>query len=1538
MRCRYCDLSIPWKSGQSAPTDHAQSSRSLSNLRIAEPGLTEHRNFDSSCRRLPLRDHAVICAGHWRWTAERSGTAEQRQGDSQSKKLFVQLYIYWLYTVNCCLMPRSSTPQPATIKGRRPPFPFPPSQATKGTKNSFPGLTTQPAQSPAEQRESFKPGKSPSFLPKSSEASSSEGDNDFAAGEWLSQRTRDGKAARKLRELPHSTRRKLPGKQGKQASTLVQASPPPTAEQTAASEGSSAQPVEVLDSSSGSDRAPPSPSKLTRRTSRAVRAASPLELNSTKAQQATPSENSANSPPTLPDFIETNPALKRTVGFIACHSNPSDDSKVRDPHSSSSSSDSSSDSEISSSSSGQENKVQGCAPPPGFGEGSSDDSDSSVAGSSNKKSNNKAKFIPKSPPVLTASKPNSLQAKKPSQRSLKPIDNLLFEAVLAVHSASDKGDCLFDSLTSSLGYILEHHPSSYNLSRFPQSRKTLQTFCNNLALRNALVDHVVRELDVTHSNLGGLTPAEAIIRDYIEGEQPLHDPEWYERICSQTVPQMVHLLPQYQIIKSVQQYIDAMRKPFAHGDEIMLAMFCDLFNLRVVVAELTEKSCSVKLPNDHHVLAHVSLDIFPQVPLSSDFTVTLIMAGAHYDWAHLSRESCNDPAAHCTMGPATHVACHTTTQIVYCDQDPDMFTPVCHNLMQANTRRNRRAEVMTCLVDECGAVPTEAELTLSTFEKLGGIASMTTLPELLHLHKATTYKPETDNTHASCCKRQADKDCNHNEVTARVNAVKRPSPSRHVQSNELKRATSAQERLDANPAVAANTEEPADLLWAVNAVKLVTNCSDELAMCTVKHNHSKTLNYVQAVTASCQQISAIISAPAAPIAAPAAAPTHRAPQTFNEEISFVERHLGEGVREMTQAELAIFAAAERALAPILATSTAVPPMSSIVPKNLNHYWQHHLTATASTPRGTMTAEQHATAVSKVASKLLHYEACNAASAKHPPQILPEPAQAVAEPLPQDFQTPQQSRPLQVQPALIPLPITAPDVPAPPAQNYLAHASPAVRMAATRAAQAQSARSSATTVVVMASNQSKLLQWKAGSERECKGFYWSTKLAVQQAWEQYNTSEDAHSYRTFKSAIHCTMLPIVCAELSINREQFDKISDAELIDLIDKKLKPTGPADYLIKMRQIKFDTTEPSTTSLLHRYRAFAEPFLQLLAEATEAGCPINEESAKLAFKEQCRGSNLMMMWLQEDRWLNAAAAHTRIMTHLKNYNTLVTLQSLNGHTLSQPPAPQAPQAQQQQQAAVAAIQQQQQAPAAVAAQPAQQQQPYYSPQQRADYKRQKMLSMQPAVQVFQPQAPQAPLTAQQAAPAPVHPIQQSNPFFQPQRQQQAQANPLFQPQQPLQANNMMSPPQSTQPPYVQPGLDHRGPHWHPIGSKCRFSPCNSHFCQGCGEHGHSVQDCKKRGKHANWNYSGYYSEQRPGQGPLIYDGPTKLPLQFPAPAAQQPPAAPAPPFPTPHTHVARPVPPPPASPNRNYTPVVRTNFANAANQHPDGVAAAGQQ
>ena len=487
------------------------------------------------------------------------------------------------------------------------------------------------------------------------------------------------------------------------------------------------------------------------------------------------------------------------------------------------------------------------------------------------------------------------------------------------------------------------------------------------------------------------------------------------------------------------------------------------------------------------------------------------------------------------------------------------------------------------------------------------------------------------------------------------------------------------------------------------------------------------------------------------------------------------------------------------------------------------------------------------------------------------------------------------------------------------------------MAASRAAQAQTARAAATTVVVMATSQAKLMQWKTGEEKDGKGFYWSTKLLVQQAWEQHNMSEDVHNYRTFKSAIHCLMVPIICAELLVSRAQFDAMPDAELIDKIDKRLKPTGPVDYLIRMRSIKMN--HQSQDSLLHRYRAFAEPFLQLLSEATDAGCPINEESVKLAFKEQCKLNNLMMMWLQEHKWTGASNAHQHIMNSMKQFNMLSTLQSLNGGTGQAAPAPAVEQLPAQPAVPpmpyllpplAAPV-----PPAAFVVQPPahlqQQNKPLYTKEQREAYNLQKRAAesynrqsaitaaVHNAFQNYIP-APPAAAAAPQAPPQQlIQPVYSPmSPAYVSQQQQQSSASPAnsnF-------VNNMLS----TYPAIPHPGLDQRGENWHVHGPKCRFSPCASPFCQSCGDHGHTTATCRKRGKNANCNPHGYYSEQRPGQGPVAFDGIPRVQPIATTNSAPAPPSA----FPTPHTLFgARPIPPPAAHNDAApYIPVTRSNVA----------------
>ena len=132
--------------------------------------------------------------------------------------------------------------------------------------------------------------------------------------------------------------------------------------------------------------------------------------------------------------------------------------------------------------------------------------------------------------------------------------------------------------------------------------------------------------------------------------------------------------------------------------------------------------------------------------------------------------------------------------------------------------------------------------------------------------------------------------------------------------------------------------------------------------------------------------------------------------------------------------------------------------------------------------------------------------------------------------------------------------------------------------------------------------------------------------------------------------------------------------------------------------------------------------------------------------------------------------------------------------------------------------------------------------------------------------------------------------------------------------------------PSQHPGLDARGPNWHVHGPHltCRNTPCGSlSFCQGCGTHGHTSAECRRRTNPA-WNASGYYSERYPGAGPLPYR-PSSMQLQQPAPPQPAMPLQQQPPF---QQHR---IPPPPSyvSPSNPFPTPHRMNNIGRSQQYP---------
>jgi len=407
-----------------------------------------------------------------------------------------------------------------------------------------------------------------------------------------------------------------------------------------------------------------------------------------------------------------------------------------------------------------------------------------------------------------------------------------------------------------------------------------------------------------------------------------------------------------------------------------------------------------------------------------------------------------------------------------------------------------------------------------------------------------------------------------------------------------------------------------------------------------------------------------------------------------------------------------------------------------------------------------------------------------------------------------------------------------------------------------------------TILVVNSAGTKLPTWKAGTEAEGRGFNWRTKQKMVHAWEAYQASEGLHAPKTFKSMIDVDLIPTICAECQLEEGDWEVLDDVTLLIAIEEKLKPHDAMDFTVQLKLIRFDHNAQKG-SLTQRYRLFSEAFLSKVSEAKAAGFVLPENVIKLAFTRALSGNALLQGWLEQEKWVSVATAHRRIANSLKMVDAYHTLQTMSGdmqqqdqpqQQVAQQEAPQQPAQQQNNQQQPAQQQQglqQQVQPAAPAGSAAGQ----FRRNQRFDARMN--LAVQQALAGYQQAIVQRQNQAAAAQPAAAGSI---NAGF----QAGAERKPL------------------QLPPF--PGLDARGLHWHVHSATlgCKTFPCNAPFCQACGVHHHSANECRKRFyNNPGANLSGYWSEQRPNG----------TPLRNPAPAATANVAVQfgSPPFPTPY-------------------------------------------
>jgi len=679
------------------------------------------------------------------------------------------------------------------------------------------------------------------------------------------------------------------------------------------------------------------------------------------------------------------------------------------------------------------------------------------------------------------------------------------------------------------------------------------------------------------------------------------------------------------------------------------------------------------------------------------------------------------------------------------------------------------------------------------------------------------------------------------------------------------------------------------------------------------------------------------------------------------------------------------------------STTAFSDEVPLVPRNLAMFWEIHQAIERNTPRpACVPIGKHQDRIHRVACDVMHSEACQVVERRRlqvlqgpaAPSVVPQPKQPiyhapevdtntvtwkmVAAP-PANARAPPNERPtdhhpiaprVQTRSSAAALPIelqqqissfdSPPRAPAP--ARLKPHASPTVRLA--EAHEARMAQPSSDSTVIKINVDSGRLPptaiiWKLGAEADGAGWNYSAYCAVKTSYEQVNSGGDKDKpYCSFKTFVDPRFISTVCSYTGIPRVTWDKESDSRIIRLIEEKLKPKDSTIFFLKM--CSMFVTGDKSIPLYIRYRAFADPFVSNVNDADEAGLSLPEEAIKSAFKDAISCSNRLKMWTTELRWTNLAEVHLRITEKLRVSEAEALGASIDDHGSARaqrynaraggpaqpnvlPPAPQAP--------PILPAQVPIAAPLAVPAAPRQQ----FTPEQKREYSLQQFNIRQQRQADFNAQQQSVMANTIQASVdaawqrfelshAPAQSVQPLIHHALPPAPSPVASNAVQERAQPW-----------TQPqaiPAVHPGLDERGPNWHICDSTlgCRYNPCRATLCQGCGAHGHSVADCRKRG-HPEFNQSGYYSERMPGRPALPFypreqaGYPPRSPManlqpRVPPPGMPQPSIPPPPAFPTPHQMTPSSVHNSTAQSSSRYTPVVRSNSVGAQTAPQGGAAA----
>lgn len=198
---------------------------------------------------------------------------------------------------------------------------------------------------------------------------------------------------------------------------------------------------------------------------------------------------------------------------------------------------------------------------------------------------------------------------RPPRAASPPVEPSVTFA-LNVHDVPGDGACCVSALLGALRHL---YINDETFSFPPPDDEQI--------LRDALLDYIVEHAKTPCAALSGLSFHSAILAEYVHGHRELRDSAFYsDAIANDADP--------HQHISSFLQYISAMRRPNAYGDEFLIAAAALKFKIDIIVARENNSpaQCFQTFNPSHRIF--------------------LTQAQDHYKWAHLSSSPCSTCTDH----------------------------------------------------------------------------------------------------------------------------------------------------------------------------------------------------------------------------------------------------------------------------------------------------------------------------------------------------------------------------------------------------------------------------------------------------------------------------------------------------------------------------------------------------------------------------------------------------------------------------------------------------------------------------------------------------------------------------------------------------------------------------------------------------------------------------------------------------------------------------------------------------------------------------